>query len=150
MRVIVIALAIVLALCAGLLGRSHFRHASVPPSDTAPAPTAPISARVEPVTDAGTEPDEATLRRLDMARADAIEKAGGMPVVITQTGTRATLHPKVWTVHKDECHKATYPVGSWDCSLSITITLVAGDQNPLPQGERISVRRNAQGEWVLI
>ncbi|MEP6504814.1 MAG: hypothetical protein ABJD97_15850 [Betaproteobacteria bacterium] len=168
MRVIAVALAVVLALCAALLARSHHRHANDPLSTAAPTtaaaapgsaatatatatatPTAPLAAAAAAVVDTGPEPDEASLRRLELERIAALEKAGGMPVALTQTGARTTLHPKVWSVHKDECHKAMPPDGTWDCSLTITVTLMAGDDHPLPQGERISVRRGPTGEWIL-
>ena len=97
--------------------------------------------------DDGTEPDEATLRRIVIAQYEAIERQGGMALTLTATGQQMTVHPKVHEAHKDECHKQPYTPGEWECGMTLMMTLHDGE-TPLPKGERVDVKRGPDGRWV--
>lgn len=80
---------------------------------------------------------------------DAIEKSGGVPVVITASGQQVTLHPKLYNVRKDSCKKTPQgPLGWFECSLTITLSLKEDGSDPSEQGKRIGVKWDSKGEWV--
>ncbi len=145
---LLIAIVVVLAALAALLANRRHAHPATP----APAPVvatagsiaSPASAR--PVDD-GTEPDEATLRRIVIEEYEAVERQGGMALTITATGKQLTVHPKVHEAHKDECHKMPYNPGQWECGMTLMMTLHDGD-TPSPKAERVDVKRGPDGHWV--
>jgi hypothetical protein len=142
MRLLALLLAIVVAICLFLLGRMHPRPVEVA-TVVAPRSAAPAA----PVVADDVEPDEATLRRIEFDRYAQIERLGGMPLVVTQTGQRITLHPKLYDVRKEECHRLPQATGEWECGVTITLSLRPGD-SPGSQGERVFVRRGPAGDWV--
>jgi hypothetical protein len=148
MRLLALVVAIVVAVCLFLLGRTHPRPvdvaAVVAPPSASPSPNAAAAA---PRVDDIVEPDEATLRRIEFENYAEIERLGGMPLVVTQTGQRITLHPRLYDVRKEECHKLAQATGEWECGVKITLTLRSGD-NPSSQGERVFVKRGPKGDWV--
>jgi len=96
------------------------------------------------------EPSEDDLRKLEFQTYEAIERAGGMPVTITATGQSLTLHPKLYAVRKDSCKPTPQaPPGWYECSLTIKLSLKADGSNPSEQGERIGVKWDPRGMWVL-
>lgn len=150
MRLIALLLAVLVATCALILGRSHAHHAK----DVAQAPPAAapgLAARASTATaavavpsDNGAEPDEADLFAADTARYEAVEKAGGLALTVTQTGQRVPLHPKLWSLHKNSC-KPSWPAGAWECDATIDISLMPGGKYRGTQGERLCVKRGADG-----
>lgn len=96
------------------------------------------------------EPSEADLRKLEFQTYEAIERAGGMPVTITATGQSRTLHPKLYAVRKNSCKPTPQaPPGWYECSLTIKLSLKADGSDPSEQGERIGVKWDPRGMWVL-
>lgn len=146
MRFLAVAVTIIVALCLFLLGRPHPKPVDVAAVLTPSRPAAsamPVGA----VVDDGVEPDEASLRRIEFATYAEIERRGGMPLMLSQTGQQFTIHPRLHDVHKDSCSKMPSMPGRWECRLTITLTLDAGEK-PGTQGERVFVKRAPDGNWV--
>ncbi len=96
------------------------------------------------------EPSEEVLRELEFRRYEAIERAGGLHVTVTATGKSLTLHPKLYAVRKQSCKRtAQRPAGWYECSLIIKVSLKADGRDPSEQGERIGVKWDPKGKWVL-
>ena len=95
------------------------------------------------------EPSDEVLSKLEFQRYHAIEQAGGIPLTVTATGKSLTLSPKLYEARKDEPCKKTpqAPPGWYECSLTIKISL--NGMEPSEQGERIGVKWDPSGEWVL-
>ena len=139
--------AITLLLFLGACGRKETR----PPADasTTSVPKQ-IDVRAESVPVPTEEPSEADLRRLAFQRYAEIARAGGLPVTATASGKSLTLHPKLYEVRKDSCKPSPQsPPGEYECSLTIKLSLQADGSDPSEQGERIAVKWDAKGMWVL-
>lgn len=97
------------------------------------------------------EPTEADLRRLQFQIYNNINEAGGMPVTATATGTTLTLRPTLYSVRKESCRSSPQrPEGTYQCNLTILLSLAADGSDPSEQGARISVKWDGlSGEWVL-
>lgn len=147
MRLLIAIVVVLAALVALLVSRKH-AHPVVPApaAVVAAASSAAPTASATPVDD-GTEPDEASLRRIVVAEYEAVERQGGMDLVITANGRHVTAHPKVHEAHKDECHKLPYTPGQWECGMTLMMTLRDGE-TPSPKGERVYVKRGPDGRWV--
>ncbi len=143
MRLLIAIVVVLAALVALLVNRKH-AHPVAPAPAVAVSTAPPASAT--PVDD-GTEPDEASLRRIVIAEYEAVERQGGMDLVITANGQHVTAHPKVHEAHKDECHKLPYTPGQWECGMTLMMTLRDGE-TPSPKGERVDVKRGPDGRWV--
>lgn len=116
-------------------------------SYNAPATAAPVS---EGIPVPNEEPSEEVLRKLEFARYAEIEKMGGLPVTVTATGRSLTLHPTLYEVRKESCKPTPQaPAGWYECSLTITLSLAEDGSDPSEQGERIGVKWDPKGEWVL-
>lgn len=123
------------------------------------APPAPKVAVAPPSAPAATpvppewpdeEPSEEVLRTLEFSRYAALEAQGGLPLQSTNTGRSIVLHPKLYEVHKEKCKRQPQsPPGEYECELRILISLAPDGSNPSEQGERIGVKRDAKGEWIL-
>ena len=142
MRLLIAVVFVLPALVALLANRRHTPAAA--PVVAAAAVTSPASGAM---VDDGSEPDEATLRRIVMAEYEAVERQGGMALTLTATGKQLTVHPKVHEAHKDECHKLPYNPGQWECGMTLMMTLHDGD-TPSPKAERVDVKRGPDGRWV--
>ncbi len=60
------------------------------------------------------------------------------------------LHPKLYEVHKEKCKRQPQtPSGAYECELRILISLSANGSNPSEQGERIGIKRDSKGAWIL-
>jgi hypothetical protein len=116
-----------------------------------PLPTAQIiDPRVATAPVPTEEPSEEALRTLEFKRYEEIELAGGLPVTITATGRSLTLHPKLYEVRKQSCKPTPQaPPGWYECSLTIKLSLKPDGSNPSEQGERIGVKWDTRGMWVL-
>lgn len=96
------------------------------------------------------EPSEAVLRDLEFRRYAAIEAQGGIPLQSTNTGRSIVLRPKLYEVHKETCKRQPQtPPGAYECGLRILISLAPDGSKPSEQGERIGVKRDSNGEWIL-
>ena len=96
------------------------------------------------------EPSEEVLRKLEFQRYEDIEDAGGLPVTVSATNQALLLRPKLYEVRKDSCSPTPQsPPGWYECSLTIKISLAADGSDPSEQGERIGVKWDPSGEWVL-
>ncbi|MGH8494189.1 MAG: hypothetical protein ACRERR_13950 [Moraxellaceae bacterium] len=97
------------------------------------------------------EPSEEVLRKLEFQRYEAIEAAGGLPVTVSATGRQLVLKPKLYSVRKEGCKPVPQaPVGWYECSLIISLSLAADGSDPSEQGERIGVKWDGRKEeWVL-
>ncbi len=96
------------------------------------------------------EPSETDLRRLEFQRYAEIARAGGLPVTATTNGKSLTLHPKLYEVRKNSCKPSPQSApGDYECSLTIKLSLQADGGDPYEQGERIAVKWDAKGMWVL-
>lgn len=117
------------------------------PLTTATAPSE--TASVVPVP--AEEPSEAVLRELAFQMYDQIEKAGGLPVTMTATGKSLTLHPKLFEVRKEKnCDRSPRaPAGWYECHLILKLSLSPGGRDPSEKGERMGVKWDPKGEWVL-
>lgn len=143
MRLLIAVVVVLAALVALLVNRKH-AHPTAPVAAVVVPAASPAS--VPPVDD-GTEPDEASLRRIVVAEYEAVERQGGLDLVITANGQHVTAHPKVHEAHKDECHKQRYTPGQWECGMTLMMTLRDGE-TPSPKGERVYVKRGPDGRWV--
>ena len=149
MRLLIAVVVVLAALLALIVNRKHARPAApvpVPVVAVAVATPAAPPASGPPVDD-GSEPDEESLRRIVVAEYEAIERQGGLDLVITANGKRVTTHPKVHEAHKEECHKLPYNPGEWECGMSLMMTLHDGE-TPLPKAERVDVKRGPDGRWI--
>ncbi|MEP7328638.1 MAG: hypothetical protein ABI777_05460 [Betaproteobacteria bacterium] len=96
------------------------------------------------------EPSEEVLRELEFKTYEAIERAGGIPVTVSATGKSLTLRPKLYSVRKESCTPTPQrPAGWYECTLTIKLSLAADGRNPTEQGERIGVKLDSTGKWVL-
>lgn len=132
-------------------------------TDSARAPTAvvPDAAQAAPAEAAsGDVPDEEPsaedVRRLSIEMYERLEKAGGLPVTMTATGTSAVLHAKVFDARKESCRRLPgAKPGEWECEAALMVGLCSGDcdpsaEEPLPKAERVPVRwDSAQGRFAL-
>lgn len=134
-----------------LLAGCAKEEAASGPETTASAEAAPAQATESSgVAVPDEEPSEEVLRKLDFQRYADIEKMGGMPVVSTASGKGITLHPKLYEVHKDDCKRVPQsPPGHYECGLTIKVSLSPDGSDPSEQGERILVKWDPKGEWVL-
>ncbi|MEO7640057.1 MAG: hypothetical protein ABI919_11085 [Ramlibacter sp.] len=121
------------------------------PSAASPSPAPAIAKATAGAPVPGEEPSEAVLRKLEFQRYEMIDKAGGMPVTMTATGKSLTLHPKLYEVRKEKGCDPTpqAPPGWYECHLIIKLSLSPGGRDPSEQGERIGVKWDPKGEWVL-
>jgi len=124
-------------------------HRRVAPAPAVAAASVASAVATAPPADDGSEPDEAALRRIVIAEYEEIERRGGMPLVMTATGKQMVVHPKVHSVRKDTCRRlpASTPEWQWECGVSLMLALHDGDE-PLPQGERVYVKRGPDGRWI--
>lgn len=139
---ILIILALLLSACSG-------NESTAEPTTEASAqakPTATITRQISPT----GEPSEEVLQRLEFQRYAELEKAGGIPVTISATGQQTILRPKLYSVRKDECTPTPQaPVGWYECSLTISLSLAEDGSNPSEQGEGFSVKWDSEsGTWV--
>jgi hypothetical protein len=136
-----------LLLCILLIGCS--KQAPPPPKVAAAASPAPAAAAKAPDW-VDEEPSEEVLRTLEFSRYAAIEAQGGLPLQSTNTGRSIVLRPKLYEVHKEKCKRQPQtPPGAYECELRILISLAPDGKKPSYQGERIGVKRNSKGDWVL-
>lgn len=142
---VLVAAALVLGLVAGACSKSP-----PPPKSVASAP--PVSSpspAADPVAATDEEPPEEALRKLKFDEYAAIEKQGGLPVEVSQTGQQLTLRPKLYEVHKVNCFpQPQRPPGFWECHLKVLLSLSPDGKDPSEQGERIRVKRGPNGDWV--
>jgi hypothetical protein len=122
-----------------------------PPAGTKPTTVSKATEqRAEGVPVPAEEPSEDDLRKLEFQTYEAIEQAGGLPVTVTATGQSLTLRPKLYDVRKNSCKPSPHsPPGWYECSLTIKLSLKADGSNPSEQGERIDVKWDPSGRWVL-
>lgn len=119
--------------------------ATKPMSSASAAKTTPTGVPVP-----SEEPSEEVLRKLEFQTYEAIERAGGIPVTVSATGKSLTLRPKLYEVRKDSCKKSPQaPAGWYECSLTIKLSLAPDRSKPSEQGERIGVKWDPSGKWVL-
>ncbi|MFP5431343.1 MAG: hypothetical protein ACLGHE_10245, partial [Gammaproteobacteria bacterium] len=65
-------------------------------------------------------------------------------------GKSLTLHPTLHEVRKDSCTPTPQaPAGWYECSLTIKVSLAEDGSDPSEQGERIGVKWDPAGKWVL-
>jgi len=152
MRFLVFALVIVAALGAFLVSRQKPRAA--PPMVASASPALPSKVTTAPASSAlpavDAEPDEASLERVLRAEYAQIERQGGMPLVVTATGQRIVVHPKLYSLKKEKCHRVSaFGPTAWECDVATTGTLHDGDK-PLPSGERVTVKRGPGGDWISV
>lgn len=108
-----------------------------------------LSSQIEGIPVSTEELSEDVLRKLEFDAYEVIEKSGGIPVVITASGQQMTLHPKLYNVRKDSCKKTHQsPLGWFECSLTITLSLKEDGGDPSEQDKRIGVKWDPKGEWV--
>jgi hypothetical protein len=125
-----------LLLCLLAAGCSKFGHASKEEGSSVPATS---------VASIG-EPSEQDLRDFEFKRYEAIEAGGGLQ--LTVSGQSVIAHPKLYDVHKDKCTAVPQVAPSaFECELTISSSL-SGRDEPREKGERVGVKRNANGEWV--
>lgn len=95
------------------------------------------------------EPPEDVLLRFQKEEYDEINRAGGMKVVVSATGREILLKPKLYSGRKDSCRPVPRePEGSYECGLSLMVTLREGDNKPGQHAERQFVHWDAEaGEW---
>ena len=92
------------------------------------------------------EPTEQELRDFEFKRYEAIEAQGGLQ--LTVSGQAVIAHPKLYDVHKDKCTAAPQVAPSaFECELTISSSL-SGRDEPREKGERVGVKRGADGAWV--
>lgn len=133
--------------------------APLPPTASALPPTIPaVVPRQVPVPDG--EPSEADVVRLYTEEIDAVRAAGGLPLVVTATGTRMTVMPTLHRAWKDDCRRVPQSgPGQWECTLTVKLELERvdpqavgrqrGDGKPSVQGARLFVRWDpVAGRWV--
>lgn len=124
------------------------------PTPLAPPPTAPTAPPPGVPVPAG-EPSADDVRRLVFERYQRIEDAGGLPMTMTATGQPLLIHTKVFDARKESCHRPPHAEpGVWECEAQAQMALCNGDcdpalEEPLPKGERIGVRWDPAGQWVL-
>ena len=113
------------------------------PSDRA---TSPAAAAAKPPPG---EPPEDVLLRFQKEEYDVINRAGGMKVVVSATGREIVLKPKLYSGRKDSCRPVPRErEGSYECGLSLMVTLRGGDKKPGQHAERQFVHWDAvAGEW---
>jgi hypothetical protein len=103
-------------------------------------------ASLSATTDNG-EPTEEVLRILHFRSYAEIEKAGGLPVTLTQTGQGFVIKPKLHEVHKEKCVPTPYiKKDSFECHLNLVLSLNGG--KPGPHGERVNIWRGPNGDWT--
>lgn len=132
-----------------------------PPAFEATPTVLPLPAtapRVVPVP--ADEPSEVDVVRLYVEEIDAVRAAGGLPLVVTATGTRMTVMPTLHGAWKDDCRRVPQSApGHWECSLTVKLALERvdpegaarrrGTNEPSLQGARIFARWDAAaGRWV--
>lgn len=95
------------------------------------------------------EPPEDVLLRFQKEEYDEINRAGGMKVVVSATGREILLKPKLYSGRKDSCRPVPRETaGSYECGLSLMVTLREGDNKPGQHAERQFVHWDAEaGEW---
>ena len=149
------------AAVAALAWRSGIRDGSTPVAQSeAPrqsgakttAPNAPSDRATSPAAAAKPppgEPPEDVLLRFLKEEYDEINRAGGMKAVVSATGREILLKPKLYSGRKDSCRPvAREPEGSYECGLSLMVTLREGDNKPGQHAERQFVHWDAvAGEW---
>ena len=97
------------------------------------------------------EPSESDIVRILKNQYARINAAGGMPVTATASGKSMVLKPKIWEAHKDEpCRPLPQSdPGEYECSLSLMMTMLEGDDEPGQHAERVHVSWDEiEGEWV--
>ena len=135
-----------LSLC--LLVISCSKQAPPPPAVAAATVATPAAAPAEPQW-VDEEPSEEVLRDLSFRRYAAIEAQGGIPLTSTNTGRSIVLRPKLYEVHKDSCKRQPQtPPGKWECGMTNMVSLAPDGSDPSEQGDRMSVKRMPNGEWV--
>lgn len=133
-----------------MLGGCGKKEAQLPAGNKPTIQSKAIEQGAEGVAVPAEEPSEDALRKLEFQRYEAIGQAGGMPVTVTATGGSLTLRPKLYDVRKDSCKRTPQgPPGWYECSLTIKLSLEADGSNPSEQGERIGVKWDPRGMWVL-
>jgi len=147
-----LAFALVIAAALGAFLVSHHRPRAVPLAAAAPAPAGAQKLASTPASTAlpasDEEPDEASLERVLRAQYAEIERQGGMPLIVTATGQRIVIHPRLYSLKKTGCRRlGGVGASEWECTASIMGTLRAGDK-PLPSGERLTVKRGPTGDWI--
>lgn len=109
-----------------------------------------VAARAQaPLTPAPGEPPEDVLIAVKAAEYARINKAGGMPVTVTASGRSAVLKPRIWSAKKDgPCRAVPRQPDTFECSLSMMVTLREGDTQPGQHAERVVVHWDgAKGQW---
>jgi hypothetical protein len=144
-----------------LAGCSRREAPPPPPAFEATRSVLPVPAAVPPqVPVPAGEPPEADVVRLYTEEIDAVRAAGGLPLVVTATGTRITVMPTLHRAWKDDCRRVPQSApGHWECSLTVKLALERVDpegmarrrrtNEPSVQGARVFVRWDAAaGRWV--
>ncbi|MDC7807119.1 hypothetical protein PQS31_09830 [Luteimonas sp BLCC-B24] len=123
------------------------------PTAALPSDAPATSSTGAPVPDA--EPSAADVRRLAFETYQRLEDAGGLPVTLTATDTPGLIRAKLFDARKESCRRLpqTAP-GHWECTADLQLALCNGDcdpsrERPLPKSERIFIRWDAAGRWVL-
>lgn len=104
------------------------------------------------------EPPPDVVTALYREEIDQVRDAGGLPLVVSATGRRVTVMPKVHGAWMDECKRVPQsPPGHWECSLTVKLSLTAVSEpppltrrdEPSLQGARVGVRWDGRaGRWV--
>jgi hypothetical protein len=120
---------------------------SATPSTSSDRSTSPTSTPT--MTAPPGEPPEDVLLRFQKDEYDEITRAGGMKVTVTASGHQILLKPKLYSGRKDYCRPVPRePEGSYECGLSLIVTLREGDNQPGQHGERQFVHWDGvAGEW---
>lgn len=147
------------AVVAGVAWRSGTK-AKAPPVVQSAVPQQPAAKTVAPdrpsdraTSSAGKlppgEPPEDVLLRFQEEEYDEINRAGGLKLVVSATGREVVLKPKLYSGRKDSCQPVPHePEGSYECGLSLMVTLREGDNRPGQHGERQFVHWDGvAGEW---
>ncbi len=129
-----------------------------PPAAAAGEPAPVVSAVSASAPDtpstAPGEPTEAELAKLVIEQYEGINDAGGMPVMVSQTGQALVLKTKIFDVKKEKCSPTiNSPPGWYSCELMLKWVVGRADQDlsteaPSDKGERMSVKWDPSGRWV--
>jgi hypothetical protein len=117
------------------------------PGNPLPAPPTASASQRSALPPPG-EPPESVLVRFKHEEYDEIQRAGGMPVVVTATGQRLVLKPRIYAARKDGCRLLPGRTDAYECSLDMRVTLREGDREPGQHAERVHAYWDGQmGEW---
>lgn len=101
------------------------------------------------------EPSAADVRRLAFETYQRLEDAGGLPATFTPTGAPVLIRAKLFDARKDSCRRLPQtPPGRWECTAELQLAVCNDDCDPSQgtpssKGERIFIRWDTAGRWVL-